>query len=175
MLCVVYISRSTLFAQPPKIPSPHTSTSADMYCGCPSIVGQTGGTVCVYYCRTYYKAACCGRKGTVKDLRYEGLRYDGLRRLRCRNSRKIEISDCLLLVRPARRSLSSSRLSALPHLHSTCTQVCPEAPRRGSSCDAASGPGPAASPPPAPRAAAEGRQSESRCKRPSTSPAASVR
>jgi hypothetical protein len=29
------------------------------------------GCVCVYYCRTYYKAVCGGGTGTVKDMYYE--------------------------------------------------------------------------------------------------------
>ncbi len=27
--------------------------------------------VCVYYCRTYYKAVCGGGRGTVQDMCYE--------------------------------------------------------------------------------------------------------
>jgi hypothetical protein len=30
-----------------------------------------GFRVCVYYCRTYYKAVCGGGRGTVKDMCYE--------------------------------------------------------------------------------------------------------
>jgi hypothetical protein len=29
------------------------------------------GCVCVYYCRTFYKAVCGGGGGTVKDMYYE--------------------------------------------------------------------------------------------------------
>jgi hypothetical protein len=32
--------------------------------------------VCVYYCRTYYKAVCGGGRGTVKDMCYEVRRAD---------------------------------------------------------------------------------------------------
>ena len=34
-------------------------------------VMKTPLAVCVYYCRTYYKAVCGGGWGTVKDMCYE--------------------------------------------------------------------------------------------------------
>jgi hypothetical protein len=39
--------------------------------GCVGCVFITAVPVCVYYCRTYYKAVCVGVRGTVKDQCYE--------------------------------------------------------------------------------------------------------
>jgi hypothetical protein len=36
-----------------------------------SKIDSSAAIVCVYYCRTYYKAVCGGGRGAVKDMRYE--------------------------------------------------------------------------------------------------------
>jgi hypothetical protein len=35
------------------------------------VVCNVDKSVCVYYCRTYYKTVCGGGRGTVKDMYYE--------------------------------------------------------------------------------------------------------